>query len=123
MPNRENFPVIFEQLKAILHSFEPPLVVQEDTPENYTLMVSPSQKYPKGFFFGSTRQGKNYVSYHLMPLYVFPDLLESMSERLKKRMQGKSCFNFTTIDEAHLTELTQLTQASIERFKASSHNG
>ncbi len=114
MLNRENFPVIFEQLKAILHSFEPPLVVQADTPDNYTLEVSASLKYPKGFFFGSVRQGKNYVSYHLIALYMFPDLLEGMSERLKKRMQGKSCFNFTAIDEAYITELTQLTQALLE---------
>ncbi len=119
MPNRENFPLVFEQLKSILQSFEPPLVVQADTPDNYTLEAPPSLKYPKGFFFGSVRQGKNYVSYHLMPIYMFPNLLEGMSERLKKRMQGKSCFNFTTIDETYIEELIQLTQAGIERFKSS----
>ena len=122
MPNRENFRVVFEQLKALLHAFEPPLVVQADTPDNYTLEAPSSLKYPKGFFFGSVRQGKNYVSYHLMPIYMFPDLLEGMSERLKKRMQGKSCFNFTAIDEAYITELTQLTQAGIERIKNTSRN-
>ncbi len=119
MPNKENFPVIFEQLKTILHEFVPPFVVQVDTPDNYTLEAPPSLKYPKGFFFGSVRQGKSYVSYHLMPIYMFPNLLEGMSERLKKRMQGKSCFNFTTIDEACIAELTKLTQAGIERFKSS----
>ena len=122
MPNKENFPIVFEQLKAILHSFEPPLVVQADTSNNYTLEAPPSLKYPKGFFFGSVRQGKSYVSYHLMPIYMFPDLLESMSERLKKRMQGKSCFNFTTLDESYITDLTQLTQAGIERFRNTPRN-
>jgi hypothetical protein len=36
---------------------------------------------------------KNYVIYHLMPVYLNPGLLEGMSPGLRKRMQGKSCFN------------------------------
>jgi hypothetical protein len=60
---------------------------------------------------------KNYVSYHLMSVYVFPDLLENISDRLKKRMQGKSCFNFTTVDESLFAELAQLTAAGFARFR------
>jgi hypothetical protein len=32
-------------------------------------------------------------------------LRNSMSPSLEKRMQGKSCFNFTTIEPAQLKEL------------------
>ena len=53
MPNKENFPVVFEQLKTILQAFESPLVVQADTPDNYTLEAPSSLKYPKGFFLGA----------------------------------------------------------------------
>ena len=35
----------------------------------------------------------------------------------KKRMQGKSCFNFTTVDEVLFAELSQLTAAGFKRFK------
>ena len=45
-------------------------------------------------FFGSVRLGKAYVSYHLMPLYMRPALTSLVSPVLKKRMQGKTCFNF-----------------------------
>ena len=52
-----------------------------------------------------------------MPVYIFPDLLEGLSDGLKKRMQGKSCFNFTTLDKALVAELAQLTTTGIERFR------
>lgn len=44
-----------------------------------------------------------------MPVYVFPDLLETISPELKEHMQGKSCFNFKTLDSDLFEELKQLT--------------
>ena len=41
-----------------------------------------------------------------------------MSPALKKRMQGKACFNFTTIDEACFAELGRLTAAGLKVFKS-----
>jgi hypothetical protein len=68
MSNRENFPIVFERLKAILQPLLPPFVAQTDTPDNYSLHIPASSKYPHGFFFGAVQQKKNYVSYHLMPI-------------------------------------------------------
>jgi hypothetical protein len=34
-------------------------------------------------------------------------------------MQGKSCFNFTTADEALLTELGELTMRGFDRMRGS----
>jgi hypothetical protein len=53
----------------------------------------------------------------LMPVYVEPKLLEGMSPELKKRMQGKSCLNFTEIDKPLFNELAALTKASFEKYK------
>ncbi len=44
-----------------------------------------------------------------MPVYVNPALLEAISPELRKRMQGKSCFNFKTIDMQLFEELAALT--------------
>jgi hypothetical protein len=33
-------------------------------------------------------------------------------------MQGKSCFNFTTIDGEHVRELTSLTREGVKRFES-----
>ena len=117
MPNRENFPEIFAQIKTHLQSFAPSLIVSTDTTDNYYLNVPASSRYPKGLFFGAVQIKKNYVSYHLMPIYMFPDLLEDISDLLKKRMQGKSCFNFTAMNDTLDTELAQLTTKSFQRLQ------
>jgi hypothetical protein len=62
------------------------------------------------------RLGKAYVSFYLMSVYAYPALLKSMSPELKKRMQGKSCFNFIEVDENLFEELAQLTKAGAARF-------
>ncbi|MBI5301478.1 MAG: hypothetical protein HY868_05020 [Chloroflexi bacterium] len=36
---------------------------------------------------------------------------------LKKRMQGKSCFNFATMDDAMLKELAALTKQGYDRYR------
>ena len=57
-----------------------------------------------------------FPSFHLFPIYVFPELLDGISPELKKHMQGKSCFNFKTMDETLFAELAALAAAGIERF-------
>jgi hypothetical protein len=60
--------------------------------------------------------GKAYVSFHLMPLYMSP-LGGSISPALKKRMQGKTCFHFTTEPAQELiAELQQLTETSLRQW-------
>jgi hypothetical protein len=61
-------------------------------------------------WFGGVRVGKAYVSYHLMPVYTHPALEARISPALKKRMQGKSCFNFKAPDAALFDELEALTR-------------
>jgi len=61
--------------------------------------------------------GKAYVSYHLVPLYVCPELVKTMSPALKKRMQGKGCLNFRAPDEVLFAELGDLTKAGVEKFR------
>jgi hypothetical protein len=60
---------------------------------------------------------KSYVSFHLMGVYGQPKLLEDCSPELRSRMQGKSCFNFKTIDEPLFEELEQLTVESLAGMK------
>jgi len=84
--------------------------VDDPAPEtSYLLLGAASEKYPDGLAFGGVQIGKRYVSYHLMCTYLSPDLLEAMSPQLRKRMQGKSCFNFTKVDEELFDELSALT--------------
>jgi hypothetical protein len=43
--------------------------------------------------------------------------LKTLSPALKKRLQGKSCFNFTAVDPDQLKELATVTKAGIAAFR------
>ena len=116
MPVQTEFPIVFESLKSILKPYAKKLTVKTDTPENYYLDGAYSKKWKKELFFASTQVKKNYVSFYLMPVYMYPDLLKNISPELKKHMQGKSCFNFKKIEKSLFEELRQLTKQGFERF-------
>jgi len=103
---------VHDRLKALLAPYRDSLVVAADGPGGMTLELPTYRGQPWGFV-AATRLGKRYVSYYLMGVYGDPALAANMSPELKRRMQGKSCFNFTRIDEALLAELADLTEKSI----------
>ena len=116
MTNPSDFLTIFEKLKAILKPHAKKLIVKVDSPAAYSLDGPHSEKWKKELFFGSVQVKKNYVSFYLMPVYMYPDLLKKISPELKKHMQGKSCFNFKTVEKSLFEELSQLTKQGFERF-------
>lgn len=54
-------------------------------------------------------------NYYLETASAFPELLKGMSPELKRRMQGKSCLNFTAPDEKLFSELGKLTDAGLPK--------
>jgi hypothetical protein len=112
-----DFTAVFTQLRGLLLRLQSNLIVKADSVMGYSLDTPYSEKYKKALFFAAVKINKNYVSYHLMPVYVFPELLEGISPTLKKRMQGKSCFSFKTISDSELFELQTLTTACFEKFE------
>jgi hypothetical protein len=117
MTQNDAFPAVFERLKSILKAYEPRLRVLDDQPGKYSVLGPYMEKYNKDLWLGMVQTGKAYVSFHFMPVYMFPDLLDDIPVALKKRMQGKSCFNFTKIDEVLFAELAELTRRGMERLK------
>ena len=117
MPSQTNFPLVFEHLKKILKPYASKLTVTADTSTGYSLDGHYSEKWKKAVFFGATQIKKNYVSFYLMPVYMYPELLKDISPELKKHMQGKSCFNFKQIEPALFKELAALAKQGYERFK------
>src|SRR5262245_42544797 len=78
MPKKEEFPVVFDKLKGILQDHAANLTVKADEPGNYYLETRYLEKYKKELFVGAVQIKKNYVSLHLFPVYMFPDLLENI---------------------------------------------
>ena len=112
---------IFSALKPVFAKVAKRLAVKVDTQTEYTLVGKSPSPFPqhKGhpLEFGSVRVGKAYVSLHLMPLYMCPPLNESVSPALKKRMQGKTCFNFKSEPDPELvTELKRLAEEGLKQW-------
>jgi len=109
---------VFAALRAILAAHAKKLKVTADGPKGYSLNTPYSPAWKKELFFGAVQVTKNYVSFHLFPVYMYPDLLEGVSTGLKARMQGKSCFNFRAPDAELFTELAALVASGLARMKA-----
>jgi hypothetical protein len=112
-----DLPAVHERLKGILAPYRHELTVARDEPDGMTLELPGYEGQPWGYVAG-TRLGKRYVSFYLMSVYRQPDLLDGMSPELRRRMQGKSCFNFSKVDEGLFVELEALTKRSIARQPA-----
>ena len=116
MPGKADFTEVFEQLKTIFKPYAKKMDVSHDTDQYYLLNTRYIMKNKQPLCFGGVRLGKNYVSFYLMSVYASPDLLKNMSPELKKRMQGKSCFNFKEVDKKLFGELKALTKGGAAKF-------
>jgi hypothetical protein len=117
VPKPADFEATFATLRALFKPYERHFTVIVDRPGKYYL-ASKTAKTASGaaIWFGGAAIRKNYVSCHLIPVYANPALLEDLSPSLRKRMQGKSCFNFTEIEPAHVKELEAVTKKGFAGF-------
>jgi hypothetical protein len=106
----------FDALKKIYKPFEKRLNVTVDNDVYYYLESKAPMYKGKPLCFGAVRRGKGKVSFHMMALYCFPAMKSKISAALKKRMQGKQCFNFATPDAALFAELSALAEEGARRF-------
>jgi hypothetical protein len=116
MPASDDFKKVFEALKSIFQPYAKKMDVSQDSDQCYMLDTRFIMKNKQPLCFGGVRLGKNYVSFYLMSVYASPDLLKGMSPELKKRMQGKSCFNFKEVDKKLFAELKTLTKDGAAKF-------
>jgi hypothetical protein len=113
----DDFAKAFYALKLVFAKYEKHLHVTADTREKYYLETRSPSYSGKPLFFGAVIRGRAYVSFHLMPLYWDASLAKGISAGLKKRMQGKSCFNFLAPDAALTRELGKLTSRGFALYK------
>ena len=117
MSDRQSLQQVFDALKPIFEEYAGRLAVQADKAGQYYLESKTPIRKGQPLQFGGVKIGKAYVSFHLMPIYMNPKLQAAISPELQKRMQGKSCFNFTKVEPGHIAELKKLTQAGLEEFQ------
>ena len=121
-----DFETVFAALRKILQREANLFSVTEDTPKRYCLAgpVGPATLQAwRGKMKSPTipvawvQIGKSYVSFHHMALYVNEELRGTLSTRLRAHMQGKSCFNFKTVDEPLFEELETVTAKGCRGMK------
>jgi hypothetical protein len=113
---KPDFVPVFSALRQILEPFGDRLSVHADKPGNYHLENPSILHRGKPLYFAGVRTNKNYVSFYLMSMYNNPAAVKGLSPALRKRMQGKACFNFVSIDQECFSELSRLAEAGIKRF-------
>jgi len=107
---------VFEILSGLIRPYAKDMAVKYDTDTNYYLEETISSAKPQ--MFCAVQVKKSYTSFHVFPVYSQPELLDAVSDDLKKRMQGKSCFNFKTAEQVPIQELKTLLAASMNSLSA-----
>jgi hypothetical protein len=116
-PRMPDLDAVFKELKSIMAPYAKVLDAKKNDASELYVDTNHIQKNKKPLFFGAVQVKKSFVSFHLMPVYVKPELLDDISPELKARMQGKSCFNFADVDKPLFKELASLTKAGFASYK------
>lgn len=114
---RDDFVEVDRRLRGIFDPFRARLVATKDDADGLILQIPGLEDVPWGYV-GGARVGKRYVSVYLMSVYAQPEVAESMSAELRRRMRGRSCFNFTTIDEPLFEGLARIAHGGLDRYLA-----
>ena len=114
-----DFEPIFDRIRAMFAEHEDGAVAKCDQPGSYHLDTHETRaKDGYRTYFGGVEIKPKFVSAHLFPVYTDPALLDGISPELRKRMQGKSCFNFKKLDEPLLSELKALIDVGAARYRS-----
>ena len=110
----KQFDLIYKRLNEMLRKHKDKLSVGLEKPGEIWMAVTGAMYRGRPLFFAGVRMGKNYVSYHLMSVYMRK---VEISPELKKRMQGKACFNFSEVDEKLFGELDKVTASGLKDYR------
>ncbi|MEN5002042.1 hypothetical protein [Stenotrophomonas indicatrix] len=108
---------LFVALRDLLLPYKTDLLVVHDEDDHFYANCRNVDAKGKAQFFGAVKSSARRHSIHFMPIYTFPELLAGISPALKKRMQGKSCFNFDAWDPTLLHELQVLIELGVSRYR------
>jgi hypothetical protein len=96
-------------------------IVRDNMPKGYDEDVS--SKYlsfrADNEWYVALANGKSYISLHLIPIYMFPELKAKLDKSEKKIKGGKACINFKRAEELPLKLIGEIISATdAESYKA-----
>ena len=89
-------------------------VVRESVPDGYHEEVTAKFLTFKasGEWYVALASQKNYLSLHLTPMYVYPELRAKLDAGEKKVKSGKGCINFKRAEELPLEAIGEIVGAT-----------
>ena len=108
---------VYNRLRTVLDPYRNRMQVLQDNERGIYLNAPTVMKNGQPLFFAAVAITKRYVSFHVYPVHMYPDLLDGIGD-LKKRMQGKSCFNFSKVTEEQVAAMGDLVRRGYERYRA-----
>lgn len=126
-PNKdEKLSDIFSQLKRLLASYVPPLVVRTDAKGRYEIEFDKDYEVKSertgrvtkkhGLYFAGIIIQSGYVGLYFMPIAARPSAFGNRSARIKGMLKGKSCLYVKGWDKELEAELETLLRDGYELF-------
>ena len=82
------FDETFDSLSRIMRKHATGFSIKTDEPGTFYVELATASPKAKPSFFGVVQTKKSYVSYHLMPVYEDPSLLNGVSEALRSKSRA-----------------------------------
>lgn len=121
---------VFNHLKTLLQVYEPELRVIKDLEGRYELEFDKSYTVrsertgkittKQGMYFAGIIIQSNYVGLYFMPIYGYPDEFADLPKWLKRTLKGKSCFHFTSWQDAYTTDVAKMLKEGYRLFATKS---
>ena len=102
------------RLEAILEPYRS--LLEPSTIYGIPTLRRPGAKAHEWFAF--VKPASRHVSFFLMPMLTWPDLLDGCSADLLRARKAKTAFNFSSLSEELATELEGLVARAYERYVA-----
>ena len=67
-------------------------------------------------WFAGVSEGKGVMRFFLLPMHSHPEVLDGISDGLRKRKTGASLFSFKTIDDDQLAELRGVVARAFDTY-------
>jgi hypothetical protein len=111
--NSAGFAAAFSALQKMLEPYEKSLQRIPGRRDRYWLETKCDAYKGRPFCFAGVCRNKNYVSFHLVPMYLRLKIAKNISPALSRRRQGKSCFNFTAPDAPLFEQPASMTRRRV----------
>lgn len=117
----QDLSVIFNQIRALMVSYQPPLVARKNEPDYFDLwsekdLVIEGRKRKEVYFAGLIIQ-KGYVGFYFMPVYAEPEVKVLFPPELLRLLKGKSCFHIKQLDDALLSQIEDVLRQGFEMYR------